>query len=159
MFVGREDDLAQLSGLWEKRVASLVTCRGRRRVGKSTLIEEFAKRTAEHFIVIEGLAPRKGMTDEKQRRNFCQRLAEQTGVEFQNAASWPLAFSILNGAIPEKGRTVVLLDEISWMGGYDNDFPGYLKAAWDKKLKNHPSLVLVLCGSVSADRVSRGTSV
>ena len=47
MFVGREDDLAQLSGLWGKRVASLVTCRGRRRVGKSTLIEEFAKRTAE----------------------------------------------------------------------------------------------------------------
>jgi hypothetical protein len=45
---------------------------------------------------------------------------------------------------------VVLLDEISWMGGYDKDFPSYLKAAWDKKLKNHPNLVLVLCGSVSA---------
>ena len=87
MFVGREDDLAQLSGLWEKRVASLVTCRGRRRVGKSTLIEEFAKRTAEHFIVIEGLAPRKGMNDEKQRRNFCRRLAEQTGCEPRDAAS------------------------------------------------------------------------
>ena len=112
MFVGREDDLAQLSGLWDKRVASLVTCRGRRRVGKSTLIEEFAKRTAEHFIVIEGLAPRKGMTDERQRRNFCQRLAEQTGGEFRDAASWPLAFSQLDGAIPEKGRTVVLLDEV-----------------------------------------------
>ena len=47
LFIGREDDLAQLSGLWEKRVASLVTCRGRRRVGKFTLIEEFAKRMAE----------------------------------------------------------------------------------------------------------------
>ena len=150
MFVGREDDLAQLSGLWDKRVASLVTCRGRRRVGKSTLIEEFAKRTAEHFIVIEGLAPRKGMTDERQRRNFCQRLAEQTGGEFRDAASWPLAFSQLDEAIPENGRTVVLLDEISWMGGYDKDFSGYLKTAWDKKLKNHSRLVLVLCGSVSA---------
>ena len=150
MFVGREDDLVQLSGLWDKRVASLVTCRGRRRVGKSTLIEEFAKRTAEHFIVIEGLAPRKGMNDEKQRRNFCRRLAEQTGCEFRDAASWPLAFALLDGAIPEMGRTVVLLDEISWMGGYDRDFAGYLKTAWDKKLKNHPSLVLVLCGSVSA---------
>ena len=150
MFVGRQEDLAMLSGLWEKRVASLVTCRGRRRVGKSTLIEEFAKRTAEHFIIIEGLAPRKGMSDRLQRRNFCERLAEQTGCAAEDASSWPLAFSMLDAALPRKNRLVVLLDEISWMGGYDKDFPAYLKAAWDKKLKNHPNLVLVLCGSVSA---------
>ena len=150
MFIGREEDLAQLSGLWDKRVASLVTCRGRRRIGKSTLIEEFAKRTAEHFIVIEGLAPRKGMSDGKQRRNFCERLAEQTGLEARDAASWPLAFAMLDDAIPRKGRVVVLLDEISWIGGYDKDFPAYLKTAWDKKLKSHPNFVLVLCGSVSA---------
>ena len=160
MFVGREDDLVQLTGLWDKRVSSLVTCRGRRRVGKSTLIEEFAKRTAENFIAVEGLAPRKGMNDRKQRRNFCARIAEQTGVEMRDAASWSLAFDMLNEALPDKGRTVVLLDEISWMGGYDRDFPAYLKTAWDKKLKNHPNLVLVLCGSVSswiADNILNST--
>ena len=150
MFVGRTEDLAQLEGLWEKRVASLVTCRGRRRGGKSTLIEEFAKRPADHFIAIEGLAPRKGMSDAKQRRNFCGRLSEQMGIDVGNASSWPLAFSMLNDALPKEGRVVVLLDEISWMGGYDKDFPSYLKAAWDKKLKNRKDLVLVLCGSVSA---------
>ena len=160
MFVGREDDLVQLTGLWDKRVSSLVTCRGRRRVGKSTLIEEFAKRTAENFIVVEGLAPRKGMNDRKQRRNFCARIAEQTAIAMRDAASWPLAFDMLNEAVPKKGRTVVLLDEISWMGGYDRDFPAYLKTAWDKKLKNHPNLVLVLCGSVSswiADNILNST--
>ena len=160
MFVGREDDLVQLTGLWDKRVSSLVTCRGRRRVGKSTLIEEFAKRTAENFIAVEGLAPRKGMNDRKQRRNFCARIAEQTGIAMRDAASWPLAFDMLNEALPEKGRTVVLLDEISWMGGYDRDFPAYLKTAWAKKLKNHPNLVLVLCGSVSswiADNILNST--
>lgn len=150
MFIGREEELAQLIGLWDKQVSSLVTCRGRRRVGKSTLIEEFAKRTADNFIVIEGLSPRKGMSDEKQRRSFCERLAEQTDTDIEYAASWPLAFSQLDKVVPEDGRTVVLLDEISWMGGYDKDFPSYLKTAWDKKLKNHPMLVLVLCGSVSA---------
>jgi len=146
--------------LWEKRVASLVTCRGRRRVGKSTLIEEFAKRTAEHFIVIEGLAPRKGMSDRMQRQNFCERLAEQMGCDAMDASSWPLAFSMLDAVLPRKDRVVVLLDEISWMGGYDKDFPAYLKTAWDKKLKNHPNLVLVLCGSVSvwiADNILNST--
>jgi len=36
------------------------------------------------------------------------------------------------------------------MGGYNPDFPGYFKAAWDKTLRKHPNLLFVLCGSVSA---------
>lgn len=76
MFIGRIDQLEALSNLWSKRTSSLVTCRGRRRIGKSTLIEEFAKRTADHFINITGLSPRKGMTDVRQRKNFCEELAD-----------------------------------------------------------------------------------
>ena len=41
MFYGRETELTALDELWEKSVASLVVCRGRRRIGKSTLIGEF----------------------------------------------------------------------------------------------------------------------
>ena len=44
MFVGREKELESLRLLLDKRTASLVACRGRRRIGKSTLIEEFARR-------------------------------------------------------------------------------------------------------------------
>lgn len=44
MFIGREKELRELSALWDKRTASVVTCRGRRRFGKSTLIDEFANR-------------------------------------------------------------------------------------------------------------------
>ena len=43
MFVGRKEELKVLLDLWEKRGSSLVVCSGRRRVGKSTLIEEFAR--------------------------------------------------------------------------------------------------------------------
>ena len=104
MFVGRQEEISQLEGLWDKRVASLVTCRGRRRVGKSTLIEEFAKQTADYFIVIEGLSPRKGMSDAKQRDNFCERLSEQVGIEAKYVKSWPLAFAQLDEALPKDGR-------------------------------------------------------
>ena len=40
MFIGREDQLNDLKALCQKKTASLVTCRGRRRIGKSTLIAE-----------------------------------------------------------------------------------------------------------------------
>ena len=117
MFIGREEELLLLESLWEKRTASLITCRGRRRVGKSTLIEEFAARTATHFIPIEGLPPRKGMTDVLQRKNFIARLGEWAGETISEVSSWPLAFAALDARIPDEGRTVVLLDEISWTGG------------------------------------------
>lgn len=150
MFVGRQEQLTALSQLWNKRTSSLVTCRGRRRIGKSTLIEEFARRTADCFINIVGLPPRKGMTDLAQRRNFCDELADQIGTEVVTARNWTAAFRNLDEAIPSRGRTVVLLDEISWMGAHNPDFAGYLKTAWDKRLKKHDNLVLVLCGSVSS---------
>lgn len=57
---------------------------------------------------------------------------------------------MLDAIIPNVGKTVVLLDEISWMAGYFADFPGYFKESWDKLLRKHPNLIFVLCGSVSA---------
>lgn len=150
MFIGRREQLEALSLLWGKRTSSLVTCRGRRRIGKSTLIEEFARRTADHLINIVGLAPRKGMTDRIQLKNFCEELSDQTNSKVGKATSWTAAFKSLDDAIPPNGRTVVLLDEISWMGARNPDFAGYLKTAWDKRLKKHDNLILVLCGSVSS---------
>ena len=65
MFYGRESQIEQLDALWGKRVSSLVTCRGRRRVGKSTLVEEFAKRSKARFVKIEGLRPTSKTTLQK----------------------------------------------------------------------------------------------
>ena len=74
MFLGREKELDSLRLLLRKPTASLVACRGRRRIGKSTLFREFARRNRTEFIVIEGLGPRKGQTDFDQLRNFGDRL-------------------------------------------------------------------------------------
>ena len=150
MFVGRERDLKDLEALWGRDHGVLVTCRGRRRIGKSTLIEEFAARSADKFICIEGLPPRKGMTDAVQLRRFCEKVAEYSGREVALASTWSLAFAQLDELLSSGRRTVVLLDEISWLGGYNPDFAGYLKEAWDRKFRRHPNLVFVLCGSVSA---------
>ena len=70
MFVGREKELESLKALLRKETASLVACRGRRRIGKSTLFYEFARKNKCDFIVIEGLGPRKGQTNFDQLKNF-----------------------------------------------------------------------------------------
>ena len=149
-FIGRAKELAVLSGLWEKRTSSFVVCRGRRRIGKSTLIEEFASRSGCRFIEISGLPPDEKMTNQRQLDSFCERLSMQTGRPRGSAESWQQAFAFLADAVRGRARTVVLLDEISWMGGWNPDFPGYLKESWDKKLRKHANLVFVLCGIDSA---------
>ncbi len=152
-FIGRKEQLSQLSALWRKGTASLVTCQGRRRIGKSRLLDEFALRSGCRFLKLSGLAPRKKMSNGDQLRYFCESLSAKTNGESQIASGWPEAFKLLGKAIASlcrEGKTLVVLDEVSWMGGWDVDFPGYLKDAWDDDFKRNDNLVLVLCGSVSA---------
>ncbi len=148
MFFGREEELEALEALWRKPVSSLVTCRGRRRIGKSTLIAEFAARSRARFIEIAGEEPTPKPTNETQLRAFSKQLAEQSSWTGGKIGDWFDAFRFLDQELDDR-KTVVLLDEVSWMGGRDPDFPGELKTAWDRRFKKHRRLVLVVCGSVS----------
>ena len=150
MFFGRDAILDQLASLFEKRTASLVTCRGRRRIGKSTLVKEFAHRSRARFIKLEGLRPEPGMTNVDQLKFFASKLASQVGGDRTVPEDWYSAFVRLDAAISDRQRTVVLLDEISWMAFDDKTFASVLKNAWDDLFKAHPRLVLVACGSVSS---------
>lgn len=149
MFFGRDDQLEALMALWNKRVPSLVTCRGRRRIGKSTLVAEFARRTSSRFIKIEGLRPKEKLSNADELASFARQLARQTGGDDTPPADWDRAFARLDEKIGT-GKTVILLDEISWMGHYDAAFPETFKVAWDNLFKRHKRLVMVLCGSVSS---------
>ena len=150
MFIGRERELASLALLLEKSTSSIVACRGRRRIGKSTLIKEFAKQNDLKLINIDGLPLRKRQTNHNQLVNFALKLAKCTGHENAIPQNWFQAFNMLSESIDDSQWTVVLLDEVSWMGHYDDDFAGYLKSAWDDELKKHDKLILVICGSVSS---------
>ena len=150
MFFGRERYLDELSQLWNKRTSSLVTCRGRRRIGKSSLIETFAAKSDCRFIEISGAAIQPKMTNADQLAHFCEQLAEQSSLpKGVTTDTWMSAFRLLSSVIDDSRRTVVLLDEVSWMGKFDPNFAGALKTVWDKELKKHDRLILVVCGSVS----------
>ena len=69
-FYGREDILIDLDSLWGKNASSLVTCRGRRRIGKSTLIKRFAELSNARFIKIEGERPDEGMDNDAELETF-----------------------------------------------------------------------------------------
>lgn len=149
-FFGRERELQELSTLWMKRCGSFVTCRGRRRIGKSTLIEVFAKKSKARFIKIEGARPTPGCTNETELKVFAEQLSAQTGAENTPPSSWLNAFIRLDREIRDNERTVILLDEISWLGKYDMTFSDMIKIAWDNQWSKHNRVIVVVCGSVSS---------
>jgi hypothetical protein len=148
MFVGRNREMKLLTDLFALKKASLVVCKGRRRIGKSTLIQQFAQKCST-FLEFQGLPPREGISNTDQLNAFSEQLSRQTLFPKIKIESWYQAFSILNGVIKNE-KTVVFLDEISWMAGNDKDFAGQLKIIWDTELKKHSQLMLVLCGSVTS---------
>ncbi len=146
MFVGREMELKKLSFLQKKKSASLVVLRGRRRIGKSRLIEEFAK--GKRFLTFAGIPPTPGINEQSQRDIFAEQLGKQIGLNNIISQDWATLFSLL-AKYTDQGSTIILLDEISWMGSKDPSFLGQLKNAWDLEFKKNPNLILILCGSVS----------
>ena len=145
-FVGRTEELESLSSLFKKKSASLVVVRGRRRIGKSRLIEEFAK--GKSFFAFAGIPPTDDMEAQTQRDIFAEQLGRQCGLEGVRSQDWSALFSLL-ARHTAQGQVIILFDEISRMGSKDPLFLGKLKNAWDLEFKKNPNLILVLCGSVS----------
>ncbi len=148
-FIGREREIKGLRRLLNKKTASLVTVQGRRRIGKSRLIEEFAKESKYTFYRFSGLPPRAELTPQDQRDEFIRSLGEQFGFKALSSSDWGDLFTLLATQTKE-GKVFILLDEISWMADGDPTFLGKLKNAWDIHFNKNPKLILVLCGSVSA---------
>lgn len=147
-FIGRKHELQALNSLRQKITSSLIVCQGRRRIGKSTLIREFAK-SFHTFLDFQGLAPAKYQTNQHQLDNFISQLKNQTQLPSLSVSNWEDAFDLLAKQLTKK-PTLILLDEISWMGQHDPNFVGKLKLFWDSYHQRYPKLIICFCGSVSS---------
>jgi len=145
-FVGRTSELQRLEDLSTSGRTCLVVIKGRRRIGKSRLTEEFGKNKV--FLPFSGLAPVKGVTAQDQRNAFARQLANLFYLPPFTFIDWSDAFAHLSKHLTAK-PTVILFDEISWMGLKDPTFISKLKVWWDLVLQNYPSIILILCGSIS----------
>lgn len=145
-FVGREPELMRLRSLFDKRSASLVVVRGRRRIGKTRLLAEFGKELNSFFF--SGLPPTPRLNAQRQREEFSLQM-KRAGLPGVEPDDWGNLFWALS-KYTEKGKVLIVFDEISWMGGKDPTFLGKLKTAWDMYFSKNPHLILAVCGSISS---------
>ena len=148
LFLGRKNEMSTLRDLQQKKTASFVVIKGRRRIGKSRLIKEFAHHF-EKFFYFTGLPPEHNVTTQHQLDEFSRQLSIQTNIPKIPYSDWGDAFWALSEKT-QKGKILVFFDEISWMGSEDPTFMGKIKNLWDDYLKNNHKLIFVICGSASS---------
>lgn len=145
-FWGREAEVALLQQKnWRKR-AELIVIYGRRRVGKTSLVEEACQN--ELFWKFEGL---EGEPVKKQIRHFLATLSDYTGRRIENprACNWREALTTLAQHLPQR-KMVLFFDEFQWLAGMKPGFVSLFKYFWDNNFRQNPELKVVLCGSVSS---------
>ena len=148
MFIGRDSELKLLNKYKDNYQAKLISLMGRRRIGKSTLIEKFAE-GFKSFVEIQGLGPDQNSSKKGQLHHFSTRISQIFDSPRIIFEDWSDAFFELIKRT-KRGEHLIFLDEISWMGKGDPLFAAKLKEAWDIGFKKNPKNTMVICGSVSS---------
>jgi len=156
MFVGREQELALLREPNWRDQAQLIVVYGRRRVGKTALVEEaYQDSTLWKFDGLEGVG------GHGQLGHFADQLGEYepsirsgAGPKLQ---SWAEALDLLVKIIRgRKDQQIVLFfDEFQWMAAMRAPLVALFKSYWDNHFSKNPGLRVVLCGSVSSFMVKK----
>ncbi len=141
MFIGRERELNTLDNLYESNKFEFTVIYGRRRVGKTALINQFIwDKRAIYFMGVE--------SNEKQNlENFSKSImefasgfeAESSFLSFQAALEYVFKLA-------EKERIILAIDEYPYVARSSKSLASTLQLLIDK-YKDISKLMLILCGS------------
>ncbi|WP_457753080.1 ATP-binding protein [Thermococcus sp.] len=105
-FVNRRKELGTLEELWNRRGLTLVLVYGRRRVGKTRLLEEFSRGKERIFVIFE---------DKPKEYNFkllSRKVSEFAGFNVE-VHDFPSLFALLKRM--DERRILIVLDEFSYL--------------------------------------------
>ncbi|WP_149830855.1 ATP-binding protein [Streptomyces tailanensis] len=157
-FIGRERELGvlrrALEGVQEavgaRQPGHCVLMRGRRRVGKSSLVEEFLRRTETPALFFTAA----GGTAEDELAELVDAVGRSTlperGLFAEEApGQWNAAFRLLADVLPDDRPSVVVIDEVPYLMDRVDAFEGMLQRAWDRLLSRKPVLLLLVGSDLS----------
>lgn len=142
MFIGRENELRYLNDAYTSDQAEFIVLYGRRRVGKTELLNEFCKdKTCIFYTCRE-------YTDKTQLQSFTDKIHSYHIPAFEYVdcfSNWESAFSsVLHIQTP--GKKLLIIDEFPYACKVNESIPSVLQVLWDEKLR-HENVMIILCGS------------
>ncbi len=161
-FVGRRRELEILQG-WLDGVrgsgrGDFVAVRGRRRVGKSRLVEELARRSGCPCVFYTAL----GEPSVRERERFLEAVAESDSPagslvrDGARADSWEAALKLAVTGVTRERPLILVIDELPYLVGVEPAIEATLQLFWDRTAQRLPVLLIVI-GSDRATMESLST--
>lgn len=141
-FIGRKKELEFLDERYRSKRAELVILYGRRRIGKTETLKEFAKDKKVAFYTCT-------QTEAKAQLNSFS-LAVSSFLDnkyFSSFKNWTEAFdSVADFVSSDSEKRVLIIDEFPYAVATDREIPSILQKEWDRYLQNE-NIMIILCGS------------
>lgn len=154
--IGRKKEIAELNELYESNKAELVAIYGRRRVGKTYLVDEMfcGRITFRHA----GLSPIENINNntsplKAQLQAFYYSLLLHGMKKSHCPKDWLEAFFMLEELLQSKDnhdRQVVFLDELPWLDTAKSGFITAFESFWNTWGCHRKNLMVIVCGSANS---------
>ena len=147
--IGREKEQAELARCMGSDRSEFVIVYGRRRVGKTFLVDNFFNGLFD-FTFVGG----HNQTKAKQLRSFAKALKKSAALLHQPVlADWTDAFDALEEyleGLPEDRKKVVFIDEMPWIDTPKSEFVEALEGFWNGWGARRDDIVFIASGSASS---------
>lgn len=146
--IGREREIGLLRDSYESKFSQLVVVYGRRRVGKSFLVNQFFNDDFAFKLVGDYMLDKK-----RQLRNFHEELKRKSGTGFPVPETWSEAFWQLRDyidSLEKDKRHVVFFDEMPWLDNHKSGFLQAFEYFWNSYGAAKDNLMFIVCGSATS---------
>ena len=152
--IGRKKETAELKRYINSGRAELIAVYGRRRVGKTFLINEVCRdNMVFHHTGLSPYNKKRKVTLKDQLQNFHFSLLRHGAEDTNVPKTWMEAFFMLEQLLVRMdngNRQVVFIDEMPWMDTPRSGFLTAFEGFWNGWANTRHNLCLVVCGSATS---------
>lgn len=152
--IGREKEQKELEKLYRSEKAELIAIYGRRRVGKTYLVDEvFENKITFRHAGLSPLDEEPNGLLKAQLNHFYNSLKIHGFDAVKGPESWLEAFYMLEKLLQEKDdgtRQVIFLDELPWMDTPRSGFIRAFEGFWNTWACHRKNLMVIICGSANS---------
>lgn len=147
--IRREAEIRIMNDLLKSKKSEFLAVTGRRRVGKTYLIENVFKEK----ICFSVTGIQNGNMKE-QLKNFKTKISEYSNIPMVlDPRNWQEAFLQLKSylkSLDKKSKTVIFIDELPWIYTKRSNFIQMLAHFWNDYLSKEKHFILIICGSATS---------
>lgn len=146
--IGRKFEFDLLESSMRSGESELIVVYGRRRVGKTYLVNQFFEN--EYAFKLTGVYNQQTTV---QLERFASQMEEYGGNPCQVPENWFKAFDLLKSLLRQtttEGKKVVFIDEMPWLDTEGSNFVAAFEQFWNGWASAEGDIVLIACGSATS---------